>query len=287
MFEHHAIDSGGVTLHVVEAGDPEAPSVVLLHGWPETWQCWRAVIPLLEGDFRLIAPDQRGFGGSGRPEGTGSYAMPLLMADIHSILDALEIERAGLVGHDLGGALVWALGAFTPDRFSRAVVLASPHPLRFREAAIEDPRQLQKSFYVWLMHAGSGGEALLASGDHRILAEWAFAGSRIPADLIETYRKEWAEPGAFTAMAEWYRANYRPGLFDPAVPLDLPPVTVGISYLHGADDLAFVPGALLGSGEFVDAPFRERLVPDATHWITHDAPDLVADEIRDWIGNGP
>ena len=87
-------------------------------------------------------------------------------------------------------------------------------------------------------------------------------------------------------MAEWYRANFRPELFDPAVPFDLPPVRIGVSYLHGESDIAFVPGALSGSGEFVDAPFRERLVPDVSHWITHDAPGLVADEIRDWIGEG-
>jgi pimeloyl-ACP methyl ester carboxylesterase len=286
MLRHHTIDSDGVPLHVVEAGDPDAPVVVLLHGWPEDWRCWQSVLPLLEAEFRLIAPDQRGFGRSGRPEGTGAYALPYLMADLHRILDTLGVEQAGVVGHDVGGALVWAIGAFTPDRFSRGVVLASPHPKRFRAAAIEDPTQIQRSFYVWLLHAGRKGEALLGSNDYRMLADWAFAGSSTPAGLIDSYRADWAEPGAFTAMAEWYRANYRPDLFNPDVPLELPQVALPVLYLHGEQDVAFVPGALTGSGEFVDASFRERLVPDVSHWITHDAPGLVADEIRQWMGQG-
>lgn len=284
MLEHHTIDAAGIPLHVVEAGEPGAPPVVLLHGWPETWRCWQSVIPLLEGRYRLVVPDQRGFGASGRPEGTAAYALPVLMGDLLGVLDALGVERAGLVGHDLGGALVWAFGAFAPERFTRAVVLASPHPMRLRQAAIEDPAQLERSFYVWLLHAGKAGEALLSSGGCRMLAEWAFAGSSVPAELVEDYRAEWARPGAFTAMAEWYRANFRPGLYDPDVPLELPPVRLPVSYLHGSGDVAFVPGALTGSGEFVDAPYRERLVPGATHWITHDVPRLVADEIADWLG---
>ena len=283
MLEHHTIDSGGVPLHVVEAGDDAAPALVLLHGWPETWKCWQPVIPLLEDGFRVIAPDQRGFGQSGRPEGTGAYALPLLMNDLHRILDVLGVERAGLAGHDMGGALVWALGAFTPDRFTRAVVLSSPHPLRFRQAALDDPGQLQAAFYVWLLHAGERGEALLGAGEYRVLADWAFAGSQVPLGLVDEYRAAWAEPGAFRAMAEWYRANYGPDLFNPDVPLELPRMAIPVSYLHGDGDVAFVSGAITGSGEFVDAPFRERIVAGAGHWITHDMPELVAAEIRDWM----
>lgn len=280
----HTIDSDGVPLHVVEAGDPSAPALLLLHGWPEDHRCWQAVIPHVEDRFRVLAPDQRGFGRSGKPEGTGSYALPLLAADLHRILDALEVERASLVGHDLGGALVWTLGAFTPDRFDGAVVLASPHPQRIRQAAIEDPVQWQKSFYVWLLHAGPAGERLLASDGYRVLADWAFAGSATPVGLVDAYRKDWSAEGTFTAMGGWYRANFRPSLYDPAVPLDLPPVRIPVSYLHGEGDVAFVPGALSGSGAYVEAPYRERILPGVTHWITHDAPGLVAAEIVEWLG---
>lgn len=282
MIEHHTVPSSGVDLHVVTAGNASAPPIVLLHGWPETWRCWEPLIERLEG-FRLVAPDQRGFGRSAAPLGTASYRLSVLLGDLAAVIDHFELDRPGLVGHDLGGALVWSAGAFIPERVGRAVVMASPHPLRFRSAAIADPRQLARAFYVWLMHAGDSGEALLAAGNFERLASWAFAGSRVPPGLVADYRRGWSEPGRFKAMAEWYRANYRPELCNPDVPLRFPPVRIPVRYLHPETDPAFVPAAAAGSGEFVEAEFDEQIVAGATHWLTHDAPDVVAEAIRDWM----
>jgi pimeloyl-ACP methyl ester carboxylesterase len=284
--EHHTVASGSVDLHVVTSGRSDAPALVLLHGWPEDWRCWEPVIEHLADRFRLVIPDQRGFGRSDAPEGTAAYHLSVLMGDLISILDHFGLARPGLVGHDLGGALAWSAAAFVPDRVGRAVILASPHPLRFREAGIDDPRQLSRAFYVWLMHAGPSGEALLAAGDFERLASWAFAGSKVSEQRIEEYRRDWARPGRFHAMAEWYRANYRPELFNPDVPLSLPAIEVAVRYLHGELDLAFVPGAATGSGDHVDGDFDEQIVPGATHWLTHDVPDVVAHAISDWMDGG-
>jgi len=237
----------GAGLQVATAGREDAPPLLLLHGWPEDHRCWRAVLPLLEEDFFLIAPDQRGFGESGTPAGTGDYAMAMLLGDLTAILDHFGVASAHLVGHDLGGASVWAAGAFLPGRVRRAVVLAAPHPQHLRRAGIEDPSQLRLAFYVWLLHAGERGEALLAADGYRRLAAWAFAGSAVPADLVAAYRESWSRPGRFHAMAGWYRANYRPDLFNPEVPLELPPVQIPVLYLHGEADAAFVSGAASGS----------------------------------------
>jgi len=283
---HHRIPAAGVSLHVVTAGPPDGSPLVLLHGWPDSWRCWERVIPLLAGEYRLIVPDQRGFGQSDMPEGTAAYAMPMPAADVLALLDRFEVERAGLVGHDFGGAVVWSLGAFAPGRFTRAVVMAAPHPMRLREVAAGDRRQLERSFYVWLMHAGPAGESLLASGGFRPLADWAFGGSRVPAEVIEEHVASWQEPGRFHAMAEWYRANFRPELFDPDVPLGLPPVAIPVRYLHGERDPAFVESAATGSGAFVAAEYDEAVVPGTTHWIPSDAPEEVAAAVRDWMQRG-
>ncbi len=283
MIEHHTVSSNGIELHVVTAGDAHAAPLVLLHGWPETWRCWEPIIDRLGADFRLVVPDQRGFGRSDAPMETAAYHLAVLVRDLVAVMDHFGLERPGLVGHDMGGALTWSAGSFIPERIGRAVVLSSPHPLRFRAAALEDPRQLAKAFYVWLMHAGESGEALLAADDFERLAVWVFGGSNVPGDLIQDYRRDWSRPGRFTAMAEWYRANYRPELFNPDVPLQLPPVRIPVRYLHGQADVAFVPGAATGSGEFVEAAYDERIVEGVGHWLTHDVPDLVADAIREWM----
>jgi pimeloyl-ACP methyl ester carboxylesterase len=278
------IEANGVGLHVWVDGPTDAPPLLLLHGWPETHRCWEAVVPRLSDRFRLLMPDLRGFGESDMPEGTGSYTMPVVTGDALAVLDHFEATEAGVVGHDFGGAVAWALGAFVPDRVSAMVLLCSPHPLRLRAAAIADPAQWHRSFYAWLMHAGAEGEQLLASNGFRTLAGWAFAGSGVPTETIEHYRELWSRPGRFHAMAEWYRANFRPSLFDPEVPTPmLPPVRVPTRYLHGEEDPAFVPAAGRGSGEFVAAPYEEQVVPGAGHWLPHDEPDLVAEAIEGWL----
>ncbi len=232
-------------------------------------------------------PDLRGFGDSDTPEGTAPYAMPVVTADALSVLDHFEVERAGVVAHDFGGAVAWSLGAFVPQRVRRMVVMSSPHPLRLRQAALEDPSQLRRSFYVWLLHAGREGEELLAADHFRLLTSWAFAGSRIPDSIVDAYRAAWSEPGRFHAMAGWYRANYRPSLFDPGREVSLPPVAVATRYLHGEHDAGFVPAAATGSGEYVTAIYEEQVVAGVGHWLPHDVPETVAAAVRDWMSGEP
>ena len=279
------ISVDGVGVQVWVDGPEGAPAILFLHGWPETHRGWEAVAPRLAHRFRLLMPDLRGFGESDMPEGTKAYSLRVVTGDALAILDHFGAARAGVVAHDFGGVVAWSLGAFAPGSVTGMVVMCSPHPLRLRAAAIEDRSQWARSFYAWLMHAGPEGEALLASDGFRNLAHWAFRGSRVPAGLIDDYRAGWAEPGRFHAMAEWYRANFRPSLFDPDAPTpELPAVTVPTRYLHAESDQAFVPGAARGSGEFVSAEYAEDVVPGAGHWLAHDEPDLVATAIEDWLG---
>ncbi len=280
---HHRVPGAGVELHVVSAGRDDAAALVLLHGWPDSWRCWEPILPLLAEEFHLLAIDQRGFGESEMPRGTEAYSMRLAVADVTTVLDHFGICRVGLVGHDFGGAVGWAAAVLAPDRIERAVILASPHPLRLRAAAIENPSQLERSFYVWLLHLGARGEALLAGGGFRRLADWAFGGSRVPPEVVDDHVRQWAQPGRFHAMAEWYRASFPPELFDPDRPLHLPPCPIPVRYVHGGRDLAFVPEAATGSARFVDAESDEVVIDDASHWLTWDAPDQVAGLIREWM----
>ncbi len=281
------ISPSGVELHVVIDGPQDGLPLVLLHGWPEDHRCWRSVAPLLAGRYRLLMPDQRGFGRSGMPEGTAAYSMASLLGDLLGMLDHFGIESAGIVGHDVGGALAWSAGAFAPARFTRAVILSAPHPLHLRRAGIEDRQQIQRAFYAWLLQAGEAGEALLAAGGFRRFADWAFGGSSVPEALLEEYRELWSQPGRFHAMGGWYRANYRPDLFNPDRPLQLPPVRLPVRYLQGEADPAFVPGAARGSGEHVAAEYDEQVLAGIGHWLPHDLPALVAEAVDGWMQMDP
>jgi pimeloyl-ACP methyl ester carboxylesterase len=112
--------------HVATAGDPEAPPIVLLHGWPQHWWAWRKVIPALAKEHRVYAPDLRGFGWSDAPE--GRYSKMGLACDVEHLLDALEIERCTLVGHDWGGFVTWLTAIRAPERLDRVVVMSIVNP---------------------------------------------------------------------------------------------------------------------------------------------------------------
>ena len=157
--EHRFVDANGIRVHVAEAGPAEAPAVLLLHGWPQHWYMWRGVMAALGGEYRLLAPDLRGFGWTEAP-GHG-YDGETFAADQVALLDALELERTHVVGHDWGGWTAMLLGILHADRVDRMVVCNTPHPWPSLSArvAIESWR----AWYTWII-AAPGSAASSSSG---------------------------------------------------------------------------------------------------------------------------
>ncbi len=123
---HEWIDAGGLRTHVALAGDPDAPPLLLVHGWPQHWWAWRLIIPELARTHRVIAPDLRGHGWTDAP--ASGYDKEQLATDLLALLDAMSVERVAWVGHDWG-AHVGFLAAFrAPERFERLVALSVPPP---------------------------------------------------------------------------------------------------------------------------------------------------------------
>lgn len=274
--------NGDVELFVREYGDPAAEPVIALHGWPDSSRGWERVAPLLAERYRVITPDNRGFGASSKPVGTERYRMGEIIGDVMAVADHAGAERFHLVGHDFGSVVTWVIGMRAPQRVRRAVNLAAPHPQVMHRAA-GDPRQLARSSYAFLMNIGESGERLLASQDFGMLQRFAFGRNEaIGPEERAAYKAEWSQPGAFTAMAEWYRAHYTPDLLNPDIEFDLPPVRVPTRYVHGARDFAFVEEMATGSGDYVEADYDEHLL-DTSHWMLYEAPDEVAGLILDWL----
>lgn len=132
---HEYVDAGGLRVHVALAGEADAPPLLLVHGWPQHWWCWRQVIPTLAERFRVIAPDLRGHGWTAAP--AHGYEKEQLASDLLAVLDALAIERVTWIGHDWGGWTGFLAALRAPARFERMLALAIPHPW-----AKPDPRQL-------------------------------------------------------------------------------------------------------------------------------------------------
>ena len=122
---HREIDVGGLRMHVAERG--EGPLVVLLHGFPESWYSWRHQIEALSGaGFRVVAPDQRGYGATDAPEEIDRYTLLDLVGDVIGLIDALGGERAIVVGHDWGAPVAWHTALLRPDRVLGVAGLSVP-----------------------------------------------------------------------------------------------------------------------------------------------------------------
>jgi pimeloyl-ACP methyl ester carboxylesterase len=124
--KHRFVETNGIRMHIAEAG--EGPLVVLLHGWPESWYSWRHQLhALAEAGFHAVAPDQRGYGQTDRPEEIDKYTILHLTGDVVGLLDALGEQTAVVAGHDWGAPVAWQSALYRPDRFRAVIGLSVPY----------------------------------------------------------------------------------------------------------------------------------------------------------------
>jgi pimeloyl-ACP methyl ester carboxylesterase len=264
----------GVTLAVADEG--AGPAVLLLHGFPDSSHVWRhQVAPLVEAGLRVVAPDLRGFGASEAPEAVGEYALTCSVADMLAVLDALDIERAHVVGHDFGAALAWLLAALAPERVDRLVVMSVGHPAARAQRTIE---QREKAWYQLLFQFTGTAEQLLARDDWKLMRELL----RGDGD-IERYLADFARPGALTAGLNWYRANLSPQRELEARPPGAPIAAPALG-LWSSGDHYLTEDGMTRSAEFVSGPWRYERIEGASHWMQLDAPARVNELLLEFLG---
>ncbi len=276
------VEVNGVRLHCASAGPEHGPLVVLLHGFPEFWFAWRDYFaPLAERGFHMVTPDQRGYNLSSKPEGADAYRLDLAAADVFALASALGRQRFHVVGHDWGAAVVWTMAGLDPKRLTSATMIQAPHPALWLKAMREDPEQRMKSRYVQILRLPWLSEMGLKLGNFAGLARAFRSSTRLDAfaaETLEVYRAAWRQPGALTGMLNWYRALF---VDEPATPAPhslIPPTLV----MWGDRDEFALP-KLADESATLCANARVRHLPQATHWIIHDAPDLVRDALLDHL----
>ena len=293
MTEFRRVPLGtGITLNVALAGDPSKPAAIFLHGFPESHRTWREIAPRLEGDFHLIMPDQRGFAGSDRPQQVEAYESDTLVDDLFALADALDLERFALVGHDWGGAISWSAALRGDRRLTRLAIVNAPHPIIFQKSLIDDADQRSASQYISAFRSPMFEKAAEAMG-YDALFEKSFSRhvdlKLIPEAERRQYISEWSQPGALTAMLNWYRAS-KVKVPPPGVTLPLPQwvlgafpkVKVPTLVIWGMRDVALLPVQLDGLDRLVTDLEVVRL-PSAGHFAPWEAPDDVAAALQPFL----
>jgi pimeloyl-ACP methyl ester carboxylesterase len=158
---HRFVETNGIRMHVAEQGS--GPLVLLLHGFPESWYSWRHQLPALAAaGYRAVAPDQRGYGQTDRPDQAEQYTIMHLIGDAVGLLDALGAEQAVVVGHDFGAPLAWHAALLRPDRFRAVVGLSVPYwPRRPARPSAAWPETEEAVFYQRYFQAPGVAEAEL------------------------------------------------------------------------------------------------------------------------------
>ena len=275
----HRVESDGVGINVATAG--EGRPVLLLHGFPDSWHLWRSQIDRLAGHgFRVIAPDLRGHGRSDRPEGVAAYRMPLLIADVMSVLAAENVEKVRVVGHDWGAALAWNLAFRHPDVVERLAVLSVGHPGGSITAGIA---QRQLSWYMlWFLHTGVA-ESVLPADDWAAFRQWAWAGlASGQHEHLDRQIADLSRPGALVAALNLYRANIRPETYYLTDVPPLPRPSCPVLGVWSEGDLFLSESQMTGSARFVDGPWRYERLPGG-HWIPVQAAEALSDLLLDFL----
>ena len=280
--EHSYIETNGICLHVVQAGPKSGIPVILLHGFPEFWYGWRKQIPaLVEAGCRVIVPDQRGYNLSDKPEDVKSYHVSSLVEDILGLVNALEYEKVNLVGHDWGAGVAWTLANKYPERLHRLGILNVPHPAVMRRFLLRDFEQIRRSWYVFLFQLPWLPEAGLKRDDWRgligSLRNTSKPNSFTDEDILK-YKEAWSQPGALTAMINWYRALIQQV---PKLPDD-PRIHVRTLMMWGMRDFALSHRMARPSMDYVNDG-NLILFPEATHWLHLDAAEEVNHYLIDFL----
>ncbi|MCR9185887.1 MAG: alpha/beta hydrolase [Halieaceae bacterium] len=265
---------GNYSFQVTDEGS--GPPILMLHGFPDSARLWRYQIPALVGaGYRVIAPDQRGFGGSDKPQEIEAYGIAEVLGDVVALLDYLELERVGLVSHDWGAAVGWSLAAIYPERVEKHAALSVGHMTALWNAGIA---QRRLAWYMLVFMRQGLAEDIITRQNWQFFSDlWGHHPE------LEHWIRDLSRPGALTAALNWYRANMDLDSWTEEG-WQMPRISVPTMGIWSSGDMYLTESQMLGSGEFMDAPWRYERLEGATHWLMLDRPDSVNALLLDFLG---
>jgi pimeloyl-ACP methyl ester carboxylesterase len=263
------VDGVGIEYEVVGEGRP----VVLLHGFPDSARLWRYQVPALaDAGFRVVVPDLRGYGRSGKPEQVDAYSIPVLAGDVMAMMSDAGIDRAHVVGHDWGAGLAWAMASLAPGSVDHLVVMSVGNPVTF----LRTLEQRQKSWYMLLFQFPGIAERWLTEDNWANFRAWADHpdADQVIAELDET--------GSLTPGLNYYRANVGPESW-VGPPLQLPPVQAPAMGLWSTGDIALTEVQMTDSVKNMAGSWRYERLDGPGHWMQLEAPDQVNALLLDFL----
>jgi pimeloyl-ACP methyl ester carboxylesterase len=281
--QYQIVRANGIDFNIATAGSGERLALCL-HGFPESSYSWRHQMPLLARLGYLVwAPDLRGYGRSSRPQGIEAYALEELQEDIASLIEASGAKQVVLIGHDWGALIAWYYAMFGLPPISKLIIMNVPHPA-LAQRGLRTWRQLVKSWYIFFFQLPKIPEWALARNGceaiGRAFRDMAVDKSRFPDEVLRVYQDAAAQPGALTAMVNYYRAllrSLRRNRLRGTPRIDTPTLMI-----WGEADAALGKELTYGTGQYV-SHLTLRYLPNVSHWVQQEAPETVNAMIEAWL----
>ncbi|MEC9150054.1 MAG: alpha/beta hydrolase [Pseudomonadota bacterium] len=286
--------ANGIELDVVDEGPRDAPVLIFLHGFPESHRTWRNQIACFSDRYRCIAPDQRGYRGSSKPQEVEAYTPDKLVGDVFLMADALGVETFTIVGHDWGGAIAWgvAYAGMANGRVTRAIIANAPHPVIFPRLLYTNRQQREASQY-FREFRDPANDALVREHGLGALLMKVFTGElkvTVEPEEQAAMLEDWSDPDAAIGMLNYYRASPMEVLdldapYDlPADYQDFPLPKLGMETLviWAMDDAALPPANLDGLDEKIEHLEIVR-VPGCGHFVQWEAPEQFNLAMEDFL----
>jgi pimeloyl-ACP methyl ester carboxylesterase len=279
MTEHHSIAINGVQYHVAVSGEAVAGTALLLHGMPDTGAIWDSLTEvLLQHGYRVVVPDMLGYGRTDKPSDPNRYAGELVISDLITLIECLELPPCHIIGHDWGAYASWELVTHLPDQFLRHVAVSMSHPSVFFSNLNLD--SLRDNWYMYL-NTQEAAVDLYTLDNCAFFRE--FIGSTHPN--LDEVCSRLVEPDAMRANLNWDRGNplAKSYVVARAGKLNYPKVNVPTLGLWSPGDVYLLEAHMQASGDYVDSDWRYERLSSGSHWCMLDNPDETNAAILNWL----
>jgi len=291
-FQSQYAEVNGIRLHYVSVG--KGKLIMFVHGFPEFWYEWEKQLIEFGQDYQAVAPDLRGYNLSSKPSDVEKYPVKYLIEDLRALAEHLGHEKFIMVGHDWGGGVAWSAAMRHPELLEKLVIINSPHPAVFARELLNNPDQQKASQYMLMLRSAEAERVLSENNFARLSDVLVQFGSKweMSEERRLKYIDAWSQPGALTGSLNYYRASplYPPTSTEDKeqiksilnLPKEMLAVRVPTLVIWGEQDRALLTGNLDGLEEYIEDLTLKR-IPDGTHWVIHEQPELVNALIRDFI----
>ena len=282
----------GIRLHYASVG--RGKLIMFVHGFPEFWFAWEKQLKEFGKDYQAVAPDMRGYNLSSKPSTVEEYHVKDLIEDLKALAKYLGHEKMIMVAHDWGGAVAWSAAMRYPELLEKLIIINAPHPAVFARELLNNPDQQTASQYMLMLRSAKAQRVLSENNYTRLADVLVQFGSKweMTDEKRQKYIEAWSQPGALTGSLNYYRAS---PLYPPTsksdeeqvssilnLPKEMFAVKMPTLVIWGEEDRALLTGNLDGLEEYVEDLTVKR-IPDGTHWVVHEQPELINSLIRDFI----